>query len=42
MEDGVREDTVKMHDVVRDVAIWIASSSEDGCKSLCSFRDRLE
>uniref|UniRef100_A0A7N2M857 NB-ARC domain-containing protein n=1 Tax=Quercus lobata TaxID=97700 RepID=A0A7N2M857_QUELO len=26
--------TVKMHDVVRDVAIWIASSSEDGCKSL--------
>jgi disease resistance protein RPS2 len=27
-------DSVKMHDVVRDVAIWIASSSEDGCKSL--------
>ncbi|KAM3741667.1 hypothetical protein ACB098_07G013700 [Castanea mollissima] len=26
--------TVKMHDVVRDVAIWISSSSEDGCKSL--------
>jgi disease resistance protein RPS2 len=23
-----------MHDVVRDVAIWIASSFEDGCKSL--------
>ena len=41
-EDGAREGTVKMHDVVRDVAIWIASSSEDGCKSLCSFRDRLE
>ncbi|XP_075671424.1 disease resistance protein At4g27190-like [Castanea sativa] len=28
------EKTVKMHDVVRDVAIWISSSSEDGCKSL--------
>jgi disease resistance protein RPS2 len=26
LEDGAREDTVKMHDVVRDVAIWIASS----------------
>ncbi|KAL0000955.1 hypothetical protein SO802_014736 [Lithocarpus litseifolius] len=25
---------VKMHDVVRDVAIWISSTSEDGCKSL--------
>ncbi|XP_077244360.1 disease resistance protein At4g27190-like [Tasmannia lanceolata] len=24
--------TVKMHDIVRDVAIWIASSSEDGNK----------
>ncbi|XP_050248670.1 disease resistance protein At4g27190-like [Quercus robur] len=34
LKDGVREGTVKMHDVVRDVAIWIASSSEDGCKSL--------
>jgi len=34
LEDGAREDTVKMHDVVRDVAIWIASLSEDGCKSL--------
>jgi disease resistance protein RPS2 len=34
LEDGALEDTVKMHDVVRDVAIWIASSSEDGCKSL--------
>ncbi|KAJ9671986.1 hypothetical protein PVL29_025572 [Vitis rotundifolia] len=28
-----KETTVKMH-VVRDVAIWIASSLEDGCKSL--------
>ncbi|XP_075674305.1 disease resistance protein At4g27190-like isoform X2 [Castanea sativa] len=27
-------ETVKMHDVVRDVAIWISLSSEDGCKSL--------
>ncbi|KAG7955999.1 hypothetical protein I3843_11G102600 [Carya illinoinensis] len=34
LEDGAREGTVKMHDVVRDVAIWIASSSEDGHKSL--------
>jgi disease resistance protein RPS2 len=33
LEEGAREDTVKMHDVVRDVAIWIASF-EDGCKSL--------
>ncbi|KAB1225484.1 hypothetical protein CJ030_MR1G018623 [Morella rubra] len=37
LQDGTREDTVKMHDIVRDVALWIASSSEDGCKSLvCS------
>ncbi|KAF3453531.1 hypothetical protein FNV43_RR03971 [Rhamnella rubrinervis] len=34
LEDGAREGTVKMHDVVRDVAIWIASSLEDECKSL--------
>jgi disease resistance protein RPS2 len=34
LEDGARKDTVKMHDVVIDVAIWIASSSEDGCKYL--------
>jgi disease resistance protein RPS2 len=34
LEDGAIEDTVKMHDVIRDVAIWIASSDEDGCKSL--------
>ncbi|KAF3958444.1 hypothetical protein CMV_016665 [Castanea mollissima] len=34
LEDGSRDGTVKMHDVVRDVAIWIASSSEEGCKSL--------
>lgn len=33
-EEGARQGTVKMHDVVRDVAIWISSSSEDGCKSL--------
>jgi disease resistance protein RPS2 len=33
LEEGAREDTVKMHDVVRDVAIWIASF-EDGYKSL--------
>ncbi|KAL4619206.1 hypothetical protein ACB092_06G063100 [Castanea dentata] len=34
LEDGSRWEIVKMHDVVRDVAIWISSSSEDGCKSL--------
>ncbi|XP_059443591.1 disease resistance protein At4g27190-like [Corylus avellana] len=34
LEDGARKNTVKMHDVVRDVAIWIALSFEDGCKSL--------
>ncbi|KAL4613908.1 hypothetical protein ACB092_07G016300 [Castanea dentata] len=34
LEEGHYLDTVKMHDVVRDVAIWISSSSEDGCKSL--------
>ena len=36
LEVGSRKDTsVKMHDVVRDVAIWIASSSSEGeCKSL--------
>ncbi|XP_042977108.1 disease resistance protein At4g27190-like isoform X2 [Carya illinoinensis] len=35
LEDGSWEGTVKMHDVVRDVSIWIASScSEDGSKSL--------
>ncbi|KAL6314199.1 hypothetical protein AAG906_011947 [Vitis piasezkii] len=33
-DDDDRSRTVKMHDVVRDVAIWIASSSEDECKSL--------
>ncbi|KAL5802617.1 hypothetical protein ACOSQ4_030922 [Xanthoceras sorbifolium] len=34
LEDGAREDTVKMHDVVRDVAIWIASSLENRNRSL--------
>ncbi|XP_030929223.1 disease resistance protein At4g27190-like [Quercus lobata] len=34
LEDGPYGITVKMHDVVRDVAKWISSSSEDGCKSL--------
>ncbi|GFZ06590.1 NB-ARC domain-containing disease resistance protein [Actinidia rufa] len=33
LEDGTLENTVKMHDVVRDVAIWIAYSLEDGFKS---------
>lgn len=34
LEDGASEGTVKIHDVVRDVAIWIASSLENRCKSL--------
>uniref|UniRef100_A0A2N9HSD1 Uncharacterized protein n=1 Tax=Fagus sylvatica TaxID=28930 RepID=A0A2N9HSD1_FAGSY len=34
LENGFYEGTVKMHDVVRDVAIWIASSHDYGCKSL--------
>ncbi|KAG6666596.1 hypothetical protein CIPAW_01G042400, partial [Carya illinoinensis] len=35
LEDGSDKGTVKMHDVVRDVSIWIASTcSEDGSKSL--------
>lgn len=34
LEDGGHEGTVKMHDVIRDVAIWIASLKEDKCKSL--------
>ena len=33
LEDGTLENTVKMHDVVRDVTIWIVSSLEDGFKS---------
>ncbi|KAI9185406.1 hypothetical protein LWI28_006970 [Acer negundo] len=34
LEGGDREGTVKMHDVVRDVAIWIGSCLEDRYKSL--------
>ncbi|KAK4850681.1 hypothetical protein QYF36_008898 [Acer negundo] len=34
LENGAHEGTVKMHDVVRDVAIWISSTLEDGYKSL--------
>ncbi|CAL5402840.1 unnamed protein product [Camellia sinensis] len=33
LEKGANIDTVKMHDVVRDVALWIASSSKDGCNN---------
>lgn len=32
--DGARKGTAKMHDVVRDVAIWIATNLENRCKSL--------
>ena len=34
LEDVSKKGTMKMDDVVRDVAVWITSSSEDGCKSL--------
>ncbi|KAK0600533.1 hypothetical protein LWI29_015922 [Acer saccharum] len=34
LENGAHEGTVKMHDVVRDVAVWISSTLEDECKSL--------
>ncbi|KAF3968903.1 hypothetical protein CMV_007265 [Castanea mollissima] len=34
LEEDPDGEFVKMHDVVRDVAIWISSSSKDGCKSL--------
>ncbi|CAF2150220.1 unnamed protein product [Brassica napus] len=34
LEDGWRSETVKMHDVVRDFAIWTMSSSQDDCHSL--------
>ncbi|XP_010448166.1 PREDICTED: disease resistance protein At4g27190-like [Camelina sativa] len=34
LEEGVRDDTVKMHDVVRDFAIWVMSSSQDDSHSL--------
>ncbi|EEF39531.1 hypothetical protein RCOM_0182000 [Ricinus communis] len=34
LEDGARKGTVKMHDLVWDVAIWIAWSLEDACKLL--------
>lgn len=34
LEVGAREGTINMHDVVRDVAIWISSSLETGYQSL--------
>ncbi|KAJ4913316.1 Disease resistance protein (NBS-LRR class) family [Raphanus sativus] len=34
LEDGSRSGTVKMHDVVRDFAIWIMSSAQNDCDSL--------
>ncbi|KAL3508538.1 hypothetical protein ACH5RR_027939 [Cinchona calisaya] len=34
LEIGRKKATVKMNDVVRDVAVWIASSFEDECKSV--------
>ncbi|KAG6729679.1 hypothetical protein I3842_01G041700, partial [Carya illinoinensis] len=43
LEDGSDEGTVKMHDVVRDVSIWIASTcSEDGSKSLVRTGEGLK
>ncbi|XP_058071095.1 disease resistance protein At4g27190-like [Magnolia sinica] len=44
LDNGAHEGTVKMHDVVRDVAIWIASSLEDGSRTAtasCNFSKRL-
>nr|GMC46960.1 disease resistance protein At4g27190-like [Ipomoea batatas] len=34
LERGQRLNHVKMHDVVRDVGVWIAKSLEEGCKSI--------
>lgn len=34
LEEGDSPDTVKMHDVVRDFAIWIISPPNEGCRSL--------
>nr|GMC52927.1 disease resistance protein At4g27190-like [Ipomoea batatas] len=35
LESGQRDfDHVKMHDVVRDVGVWIAKSLEEGCKAI--------
>ncbi|XP_042977281.1 disease resistance protein At4g27190-like [Carya illinoinensis] len=43
LEDGSDEGTVKMHDVVRGVSIWIASTcSEDGSKSLVRIGNGLK
>lgn len=33
LEEGDSDDTVKMHDVVRDFAIWIMSPPNEGCHS---------
>nr|GMC89210.1 disease resistance protein At4g27190-like [Ipomoea batatas] len=34
LERGHRLNHVKMHDVVRDVGVWIAKSLEEGCKAI--------
>uniref|UniRef100_A0A1J3FK92 Disease resistance protein n=1 Tax=Noccaea caerulescens TaxID=107243 RepID=A0A1J3FK92_NOCCA len=34
LEEGARDDTVKMHDVVRDFAIWVMSTTQDDSHSL--------
>nr|GLL17140.1 disease resistance protein At4g27190-like [Ipomoea trifida] len=34
LERGQRINYVKMHDVVRDVGVWIAKSLEEGCKAI--------
>ncbi|XP_024004373.1 disease resistance protein At4g27190 isoform X1 [Eutrema salsugineum] len=34
LEEGAHDDTVKMHDVVRDFAIWVMSSSKDDSHAL--------
>lgn len=34
LDEGYRKETVKMHDIVRDVAVWIATLLEEECKSV--------
>ncbi|XP_031265473.1 disease resistance protein At4g27190-like [Pistacia vera] len=41
LEGGAHKGTMKMHDVVGDVAIWISSSMEDGYRSLVRSRTGL-
>ncbi|KAL1224675.1 Disease resistance protein [Cardamine amara subsp. amara] len=42
LEEGAWKDIVKMHDIVHDFAIWIMSSSQNGCHSLVMAGTGLE